>query len=226
MQNFHAHISSFSTAAVSFSLFFSSLPFARVTITIAIYKVPSNLLMPFVSFLLLLFIFGAQYLAILTHRTTTRRRWHRRFNSCCPLCIIRHWQNNLCAFASVVSVVVIVVVAVAFFCHGHLAFYAYALDQKKRSYICVCVCTNTRVSYALPLSHCALSLFARACSLLTFTKRELCMLSGIHALTCALLSALCTLSHTYTLSLSVSLLLLCFGVRVREWKKRIVYHNF
>lgn len=186
MQNFHAHISSFSTAAVSFSLFFSSLPFARVTITIAIYKVPSNLLMPFVSFLLLLFIFGAQYLAILTHRTTTRRRWHRRFNSCCPLCIIRHWQNNLCAFASVVSVVVIVVVAVAFFCHGHLAFYAYALDQKKEA-IFVCVCAQIHVS--LTLSH-------------SFTVRSLCLRARVR---CSLLqreSYACSVEYTRSLALS------------------------
>lgn len=97
-------------------------------------------------------IFGAQFLAILTHRPTTRRRC---FNSCsCPLCIIRHWQNNLCAFAApvvvAVSVVVVVaavsevvVVAVAFFCHGHLAFYAYALDQKEEAtFVHVCVCVS------------------------------------------------------------------------------------
>lgn len=87
-----------------------------------------------------------------------------------------------------------------------LGFLRLRSRSKRRSHICACVCVCLLSSLALALSHCALSLLARACALLTFV-RELCMLSWTHAFTCALLSALCSPTLTHTLLLSFVLVL-------------------
>lgn len=75
-----------------FSVVLSLPPFAFMTITIAIYKVPGNLLMPILFRLFLARNFWPFWLIAVSVAAGVAASSHAS-----PLCItIRHWQNKLC----------------------------------------------------------------------------------------------------------------------------------